>query len=87
VTLLLALALLGQPSRAEIAELAASYHRAAWELSGRPTTEQAAERFNRQQAAEATRPPPPPPIPMVDLERRAWTAWLFRRYGFRGGCR
>jgi hypothetical protein len=24
---------------------------------------------------------------MVDLERRAWTAWLFRRYGFRGGCR
>jgi hypothetical protein len=87
VTLLLALALLGQPSRAEIAELAASYHRAAWELSGRPTPQQAAERFNRQQEAEAVRPHPPAPIPMVELERRAWTAWLFRRYGFRGGCR
>jgi hypothetical protein len=82
MSLVLALAMLGQPSRAEIASLAASYHRTAWEIAGRPTAEQAASRFNAQQSAQATRPHPPAPIPMAELERRAWSAWLFRRYGF-----
>lgn len=87
MSLILSIALIGQfdTSRltpGEVAELAASYHRAAWEAAGRPTASEAAAYFNAQQEAERSRRVAPTPIPWDTMEEWAWIGWLGRRYGF-----